>query len=97
MHARVARYEIPLERIDDAVQGFRDAAVDLREIDGSQGGYFLVDRDEGKAYTITFWASGAALDSSDARAASLRRRAMEASGGTVEFVDKVEVAVEFAP
>ena len=95
LHARVARYEIPPERIDDAIDGFQEAATALRELEGSEGGYLLVDREDGKAYTITFWASGGALESSDSRAASLRRRAMERADGSVECVDKLEVAVEF--
>jgi heme-degrading monooxygenase HmoA len=95
MFARVSRYEVAPERMDDAIEGFRAVAADLTEIDGAKGGYVLVDRDEGMAVTITLWENAAALDASNTRAATLRRRAMESSGGSVESVQRLEVAVEF--
>jgi heme-degrading monooxygenase HmoA len=95
MFARVSRYQVEPDRLDEAVEGFREASSALAELDGAAGGYLLVDWETGSAITITLWDSRNALDASDTRAASLRRRAMAASAGTVQAVEKYEVAVEF--
>ena len=68
MFARVARYQIPEENLDDAVEGFREAIEELRHLQGSSGGYLLVDRDNSTALTVTFWENRAALESSDMQA-----------------------------
>ena len=65
MFARVARYQIPEENLDDAVEGFREAIEQLRGLQGNSGGYLLVDRDNSTALTVTFWENRAALESSD--------------------------------
>ena len=92
--ARVSRYSIAPERMDEACETFREALSNLREIEGNEGGYFLVERDNGVAFTITFWDSGATLDASDVRAATLRRAASSAVEADIEAVEKYEVAVE---
>ena len=93
--ARVSRYDVEPARMNDAIEGFRKASEGLAELEGALGGYLLVDAASGKAITITLWESGAALEGSDARAARLRRQAMEASGGSVQAVERYEVPVEF--
>jgi heme-degrading monooxygenase HmoA len=95
MFARLSRYEVEPDRIDDAIQGFREASDALAELDGALGGYLLVDPETGNSITITLWESRAALDGSDTKAARLRRNAMEASGGSVQAVQTYEVPVEF--
>jgi heme-degrading monooxygenase HmoA len=95
MFARVSRYEVEPDRIDDAIEGFREASDALGQLDGALGGYLLVDPETGNSITITLWESRAALEGSDTKAASLRRNAMEASGGSVQSVEKYDVPVEF--
>jgi heme-degrading monooxygenase HmoA len=94
--ARVSRYAIDPDRMDEACEAFREAGSHLRELEGNEGGYFIVDRENGVAMTITFWDSAASLDGSDTRAASLRRGASSSVEADIEAVERYEVAVEFS-
>ena len=96
MFARVARYRIPVESFDDAVQGFREAVEELRGIDGNAGGYLLVDRDNSTALTLTFWENRAALEASEVKASRLRSQAVGPHGGEIQAVDRCEVALDFS-
>lgn len=86
-----------MEQVDGAVQAFREAATRLAELDGSQGGYLLVDRENGEMLTFTFWDSEALCSQSEVRAAALRRQALSAVGGEVVSVASFEVALDFTP
>ena len=96
MFARVARYQIPAENLDDAVEGFREAIEELRVLQGNSGGYLLVDRDNSTALTVTFWENRAALESSDMQASRLRSQAVTPHGGEIQAVDRCEVAIDFS-
>ena len=94
MHARVARYAIDPDKIEDAVGGLRDAGRELAQLEGFKGGHVLVDYDEGTLITLTLWENRAALDRSEVRAASLRQRAVRSVEGEVQSVTCYEVPVE---
>ena len=96
MFARVARYKIPEESFDEAVEGFREAVEQLRGIQGNSGGYLLVDRDNGTALTVTFWENRVALESSEVQASRLRSQAVGPHGGEIQAVDRCEVALDFS-
>ena len=96
MFARVARYKIPEENLDHAVGAFGQAAEQLRDLEGSAGGYLLIDRDNCTALTITFWENRAALESSEVRASRLRSEAVGPYGGEIQAVDRGEVAIDFS-
>ena len=96
MFARVARYQIPEESLDDAVEGFRHAVEQLRDIRGNAGGYLLVDRDNCTALTVTFWENRAAMESSEVQASRLRSQAVAPHGGDIQAVDRCEVALDFS-
>jgi len=96
MFARVARYHIPEENLDDAVQAFGQASQQLSEIEGMAGGYLLVDRDNSTALTVTFWENRAAMESSEVRASRLRSDAVSPYGGEIQAVDRCEVAMDFS-
>jgi heme-degrading monooxygenase HmoA len=96
MQARLSHYTVEPERIDEAIRGFEEAAESLRDIEGNVGGYLLVDRDQGKLITLTFWEDQAALTKSEVRAASLRRRAVSGAEGTVEAVYCYDVPLDFS-
>ncbi len=91
MHARLARYAIEPERLDEAVEGFREAGRELAQLDGYQGGHLLVDNDEGTLMTLTLWQDRAAMDRSEVRAAGLRQRALRTVRGEVQSVTCYEV------
>src|ERR687887_313341 len=65
MLARVARYEVGSDRIDDAVTAFGDAAREIETLDGFAGGWLLVDHEDGRTMTVTLWDNFAALENSE--------------------------------
>ena len=94
MHARVARYAIEPDRLDDALEGLRDAGRELAELDGYKGGQVLVDYDDGTLITLTLWEDRAAIDKSEVRAAQLRQRAMRPVEGEIQSVTCYQVPFE---
>lgn len=96
MYSRIARYKIPEENLDAAIGAFEEAVGELNEIEGNQGGYLLVDREEATAITITFWEDRAALEASEVRASRLRSQAVGPHGGEIQNVDRCEVALDFS-
>ena len=96
MVARVARYEVPQDRIDDAVAAFGEAGTQIENLDGFAGGYVLIDREDGRTMTVTLWNNLAAMENSERSAGTLRRQAAQAASGTVLSVEKFEVAQELA-
>jgi hypothetical protein len=55
MHARVSFYEVASGGdAAAAVKGFEDAMAPLQQMEGNRGVELLVDRDNGKAITITY-------------------------------------------
>ena len=91
MHARVSTY---VGASDDLVAGFEGATDPLREIEGFEAAYFLVDRDAGKAMSITLWESKEALEASVERANQLREEATSPAGISIQSVDHYEVAIQ---
>jgi heme-degrading monooxygenase HmoA len=89
--ARVSTY-----RTEDAtklVDGFGRATGPLEEMEGFAGAYFLVDRDGGKALSITLWDNEEALAGGVEKADQLRRDATSEGGGSIDAVDHYEVAL----
>lgn len=94
MHARVARYGIDPDKLDDALDALREAGRELAELEGYKGGHVLVDYDDGTLITLTLWENRAAIDKSEVRAASLRQRAIRVVDGEVQSVTCYEVPFE---
>lgn len=94
MFARVARYEVPLERIDDAVKAFREAVTEIEGIDGLRGGSVLVDAEDGVVMSMTFWDTRTAMMDSEVKAAGLRQKAAKEVDGTVVSVHCLDVVAE---
>src|SRR5438094_5522152 len=55
MHARVSTYQT--DDPEGLIEGFKSVSSDLEQVDGFSHGYFLVDKDGGKALSITIWES----------------------------------------
>ena len=91
----MARYEVSVDRSDESVEAFLDSAKAIAEMDGFDSGYVLVDSETGETMTVTFWESGAAADASATRAASARRRAVDAVDGEVQSVQSFDVVQAF--
>ena len=94
MLARVSRYEVGADRIDDAIDAFGEAGREIEQLGGFAGGYVLVDYEDGRTMTVTLWDNRAALEQSESVARSARNRAAESSGGSVLSVESFEVAQE---
>lgn len=95
MQARVARYEVPPDRCDEAVEAFLDAAEEITSMDGFQNGYVFVDSETGETMTVVFWQSPTAAETSATHAATARRRAVSAVDGEVQSVQSFDVVREF--
>lgn len=96
MFARVARYQIPEDKIEEGIDAFRSAAEELMKIEGTTGGYLLIDRDNCTAVTVTLWENRVAMEASEVRASRLRSAAIAEVGGEVQAVDRCEVALDFS-
>jgi heme-degrading monooxygenase HmoA len=94
MFARVARYEVEPDRMDEAIEAFREAAAQLETIAGLMGGYVLSDSDDGVIMTMTFWENRSAMDNSEVKAAGLRQQAAKSVDGTVVSVHCLDVPIE---
>ena len=94
MFARVARYEVPPERMDEAVKAFREAVVEIEGIEGLKGGSVLVDAEDGVVMSMTFWDSRTAMEDSEVKAAGLRQQAAKEVDGTVVSVHCLDVVAE---
>ena len=95
MHARVSFYEGgPGVDFDSGVQAFQNAVSSVEEMDGNQGATLLVDRDSGKAITITYWDTQEQLQASVEAANQIRQQAADAGGLSIRAVEHYEVAME---
>jgi heme-degrading monooxygenase HmoA len=90
VHARVSTYTT--EDPEGLIEGFKRVSSDLEQVDGFSHAYFLVDKDGGKALSITIWESEDALNASRSQADELRRRGTEASGTSIDSVDHYEIS-----
>ena len=90
MHARVSTYTGEAEGLLD---GFQAVTAPLEEIEGFSKAYFLVDRANNKAISITIWESEDALRTSAARAEELRKDAVAPVGAAIDSVEHYEIAL----
>jgi heme-degrading monooxygenase HmoA len=95
MLARVARYGVPPDRCDEAVEAFVNSAQEIAAMEGFDGGYLLVDSETGMTVTVTLWENQASADASSTAAALARRRAVDSVDGEVEWVQAFDVVREF--
>ncbi len=94
MFARVSMYRGDPAKIDEGLDHARESILPrVQEIDGFEGVYYLVDRESGKALTITLWESEEAMRASEEAADQLRSESADATAATVESVERYEVAI----
>ena len=97
MYARLSRFAgLPPERIEQTVREFQEGALaQLAQLEGFSGAQVMVDRAEGKAAAITYWATLDSLRASDRLADQARKQAIESGQPSREpIVDRYEVVVE---
>ncbi len=103
MFASVSTYQGPPDQIDEGLRYARENIVpSLREAEGFEGVYLLVDRQSGKVLTVTLWGSEEALRASEEEANKLRGEhsgeweqvpAEDAGGQEAAGVEWYEVAI----
>ncbi len=94
MFARVSTYQGSPQQIDEGLDHARQNILPrVQGLDGFEGVYYLVDRQSGKALSITLWGSEEAMHASEEEANQLRGESAEAAGATVEGVERYEVAI----
>ena len=92
-----ARVTLLKESADDAIRVTRERVIPIvLGLPGSRGGFFLVNRDEGRTLSLTLWEDRGALDASAAAIAQLRAERPQHVPGS-EVVDVCEYEVIFAP
>jgi heme-degrading monooxygenase HmoA len=96
MHARVSTNRFPPDKLDDGIRYVREQGLrQLQAQDGFRGLYLLVDRESGKALSVSLWESAAALEASEATSATVRTQGTLAAGGTTApTVTHYEVVIE---
>lgn len=97
MHARVSTYAGSADLLDEAVRNFERASDDVRELDGFEGAYLLVDHANGRALTITLWSNEDAVAASTERTDAVRAEAAGGAGASIESVEIYEVALQVGP
>lgn len=91
MHARVSTYQA--NDPEALLDGFRSVTGELEQVDGFSHAMFLVDRESGKAMSITVWDTEDALNASVEKAKDLRQRGTQPSGTSIESVQHYEVPI----
>ncbi|MDQ3823553.1 MAG: hypothetical protein M3321_09970 [Actinomycetota bacterium] len=93
MHARVSTYDLALDKLEEGIRGFRQAVERIRELDGLHEVIFLVDRENGRAVTITLWDSSETMNSSRVAASRARSEAARTADGEVQSTCEYEVVL----
>jgi heme-degrading monooxygenase HmoA len=94
MYARVSRYSGDADRL---VAGFESARGELEQLEGFAEAFFLIDRDNSRAMSITLWESEAALQASAERAHRMRTQASEPADASIDAVESYEVPMTVKP
>ncbi len=94
MFARVSTYQGDPGQIDQGLAyDLENILPKVNQIDGFEGLYYLVDRESGKALSMTLWESEEAMRASEEEANRLRTESAESASATVENVQRYEVAI----
>ena len=94
MFARVSTYQGDPGQIDQGLAyDLENILPKVNQIDGFEGLYYLVDRESGKALSMTLWESEQTMRASEEEANRLRTESAESASATVESVQRYEVAI----
>ena len=93
MHARVANYEVPLDRIEDDIRQAVEIEKAVRAIPGNKGLYYFVNRETGHTMSMSLFETEEALGASATQAANLRRELTQPTGAKIVSVEEFETVV----
>jgi heme-degrading monooxygenase HmoA len=97
VHARVSTYDLSPDKLEEGIRGFREATDRIRELEGNQEVFLLVDRENGQAVTITLWEDAGAMTASRVAASRARSDAARAADGEVKSSCEYEVVIREGP
>jgi len=97
MQARVSTYAGTPDQAQVGIRNFEGQTGALRSLDGFEGAYLLLDRETGRALTMTLWSSEDAAQASAEQARQMRSEAAGGAGMTVERVETYEVVALIQP
>lgn len=93
----MSTYDLPLDKLDDGIRGFREATDRIRQLEGIQEIFVLVDRENGQAVTITLWDDAQTMTSSRVAASRARSDAARTADGEVKSSCEYEVVIREGP
>ncbi len=94
MFARVSTFRGDPGHIDQAINYIQESVLaNVSPDEGLEGFYHLVDRESGKAISITLWESEQAMRATEEEANQSRAEIASAANATVENVETYEVGV----
>jgi len=98
MHARVSTYEGPPGQTDEEVEEITRRQEEgvlptVRQLDGFKGVIALLDRNTGKALSITLWESEQAMRGSEEAANATRAQAAEIASEKIGNIERFEVTL----
>ena len=95
MFARATRIKGSSEQLEARMLLTREELIPAAsKLDGFEGGIWLVDRQNSRFLSVTFWQSEEQLRASEEPIGRLRELAMNTVGGTVESVERYEVLAQ---
>lgn len=90
MHARSGAFQLSADRIEDAIQAFRDDYLPrYQQQSGYKGFTMLANRRTGQVMGISFWESDADLQATNELGAEARQQLHDRGGGeaAIERID----------
>ncbi len=94
VHARSTTIQARPDAIDTGIAHLRDNVMpELMNLDGCIGLSLIVDRSSGRCIATSAWETQEALRAAERPVESIRRDAADQFGGTVEKVERWEIAV----
>lgn len=94
MYARVSRYEVPTDRLEEDIRGAEATERRVAAMPGALGLYYLVDRQSGRTMSITLWDSEQAMHDSEMEASQLRNKTSGAVAATITGIERYEVVAQ---
>jgi heme-degrading monooxygenase HmoA len=91
MFARLTTFQVPPDQIDEQIRFFHQRGPVLREFGGFRHAYLLIDRQGGRARTVTLWETRADLRASMAVGKQLIAENALAVGGAASEPEVYEV------
>ena len=95
MFARVTTIQAPPDRFDEGVRLIQERVIPAaRQMSGFKGGYWMANRQTGKAVAVALWESEEARRASAAAMEQSRTQATQAIGATILSVEEYEVIAQ---